>query len=75
MRVLAPLLLDAPDAEARPVVDRDFVVAAVVVALVGVGVRGSEDLGDQVRLSGVVVALGEVPAGHGDVVLDGAVAV
>lgn len=72
MRVLAPLLLDAPDAEARPVVDRDFVAA--VVALVG-GVRGSEDLGDQVRLSGVVVALGEVPAGQGDVVLDGAVAV
>lgn len=69
MRVLAPLLLDAPDAQARPVVDCDFVVAAVG------GVRGSEDLGDQVGLSGVVVALGEVPAGHGDVVLDGAVAV
>ena len=70
MRVIAPLLLDAPDPEARPVVDCDF--AAVVVVVV---VRGGENFGDEIRLSGVVVSLGEVPPGHGDVVLDGAVAV
>ena len=64
-RIVAPLLVDAPDAERRPVVDGEVVPVA----------RGREHVVDEVLLLGMVVALGKVPPGHGDVVLDSAVLV
>lgn len=63
--VVAPLLLDAADAEGGPVVDGEVLAVA----------RRGQHVVDEIVLLGVVVALGEVAPGHGDVVLDGAVAV